>query len=84
MQRYAMRSTLCWGSARSKVEIQDLPEVIQFSEMRSANDHHLKEAVHRFEREYIAATVRRLGGAKEEAAETLGLSLATLYRKLSA
>ena len=52
--------------------------------MHSANEHHLKEAVHRFEREYIAATVRRLGGAKEEAAETLGLSLATLYRKLSA
>ena len=77
-------ATLCWGNNRSTIEANDLPENIQYAEMHSANEHHLKEAVHRFEREYIAATVRRLGGAKEEAAETLGLSLATLYRKLSA
>jgi len=50
--------------------------------MSTNKETHLKEAVHRFEREYIANTVRRLGGSKDQAAEALGLSLATLYRKM--
>jgi DNA-binding NtrC family response regulator len=42
----------------------------------------LKEATRRFEKEYIAQTLRRFGGSKEETAEALGLSVATLYRKI--
>lgn len=75
-------STLSWAEDRLKIELRDLPESVRFTMMSASNDHDLKEAVRRFEKEFISATVRRLGGSKEEAAEILGLSLATLYRKL--
>ncbi len=75
-------ATLAWAEERGQMEVKDLPETVQFATMASNKGHDLKEAVHRFEKEYISSTIRRLGGSKEEAAESLGLSLATLYRKL--
>ncbi|MBS1982708.1 MAG: sigma-54-dependent Fis family transcriptional regulator, partial [Bdellovibrionales bacterium] len=74
-------ATLCWGDARMIIELRDLPDTIQFATMGTGKDQQLKDIVRNFEREYIASTVRRLG-SKEQAAEVLGLSLATLYRKL--
>ncbi len=77
-------ATLCWAEERDNIMVGDLPENIQFATMESrGHSEDLKEIVHRFEKEYIASTVRRLGGSKEQAAEVLGLSLATLYRKLA-
>ena len=75
-------STLAWAEERSILDVNDMPDAIRFAEMKTFASQELKEAVKRFERDYILATVRRLGGSKEEAAEVLGLSLATLYRKL--
>jgi len=73
---------LSWSESRTQIEVDDLPESIRFIQMNKGKEHDLKEVVKRFEKEYIAATIRRLGGSKEEAAEVLGLSLATLYRKI--
>lgn len=75
-------STLAWSEERNTIKVQDLPQNIQFASFQNSQASVLKDIVHRFEREYIASTVRRLGGSKEHAAESLGLSLATLYRKL--
>ncbi|MEO5667333.1 MAG: sigma-54 dependent transcriptional regulator [Bdellovibrionota bacterium] len=74
--------TLAWSDGRSEIHVADLPESIQFAVMKSYKTQALKDAVKRFEQEYIAQTVRRFGGSKDDAAEALGLSLATLYRKL--
>jgi DNA-binding NtrC family response regulator len=43
----------------------------------------LKEFLRRQEVQYIEQAIRAAGGSKEKAAETLGISMATLYRKLS-
>jgi len=75
-------ATLAWAEDRALLEVRDLPEDVQFASMKTKEETDLKEVVRRFEREYILSTVRRLGGSKEAAAETLGLSLATLYRKI--
>ena len=75
-------ATLVWAESRSLIQAEDLTEEIRFSTMKTGNSQHLKEVVRRFEREYISSTIRRLGGSKELAADSLGLSLATLYRKL--
>ncbi len=75
-------ATLAWSEQRGELLVADLPESIQFAVMKRFKTQALKDAVKRFEQEYIAQTVRRFGGSKEEAAEALGLSLATLYRKL--
>ncbi len=42
----------------------------------------LEQAVDRFERGYILMALRLSGGNREKAAETLGISPATLYRRL--
>ena len=42
----------------------------------------LDEAVAAFEREHIALVLRLCDGNREKAAQELGLSVATLYRKL--
>ncbi len=76
--------TMAWSDQRPTIRPSDLPETIQFAVMQQEKTQNLKDAVKRFEREYIAQTLRRLGGSKEETAEALGLSLATLYRKLGA
>lgn len=75
-------ATLAWAVGRNSIQVEDLPPNLQYVTMKKHNEHDLKEAVRRFEREYIASTLRRLGGSKEESAEALGLSLATLYRKM--
>src|SRR5687767_11450072 len=41
----------------------------------------LREARHRFEREYIAAVLERCGWRMSEAARALGIERANLYRK---
>lgn len=74
-------ATLAWAEGRKHIEVKNLPESVQFATMSSEKDQVLKDAVRNFEKEYIAATIRRLG-SKEDAAEALGLSLATLYRKI--
>ena len=43
----------------------------------------LKEFLRRQEVQYIEQAIRMTGGSKEKAAEMLGISMATLYRKLS-
>jgi len=43
----------------------------------------LKEFLRRQEAQYIEQAIRMTGGSKEKAAEMLGISMATLYRKLS-
>jgi DNA-binding NtrC family response regulator len=75
-------STLAWSDGRKELDIRDFADPIQLATMALPTDNLLKEAVKRFEREYIASTIRRFGGSKEQAADSLGLSLATLYRKL--
>jgi len=77
-------ATLCWAEGRGMIDVEDLPESVRFATMSLQQAGQLKEIVRRFEREYIASTIRRLGGSKEQAADVLGLSLATLYRKLGA
>jgi transcriptional regulator with PAS, ATPase and Fis domain len=43
----------------------------------------LKEFLHQQEVVYIERAIRMAGGSKEKAAEMLGISMATLYRKLA-
>ena len=40
------------------------------------------KALHRIEKDYILAVLKKLDNNKTQAAEKLGMSLATLYRKL--
>jgi DNA-binding NtrC family response regulator len=44
----------------------------------------LKEFLHRQEVDYIEQVIQAAGGDKEKAAQMLGISMATLYRKLAA
>jgi transcriptional regulator with PAS, ATPase and Fis domain len=44
----------------------------------------LKEFLHRQEVDYIEQVIQSAGGDKEKAAQMLGISMATLYRKLAA
>jgi transcriptional regulator with PAS, ATPase and Fis domain len=74
---------MAWGDGRAVIDLADLPPHLLVSEMTLKSELSLKEAVRRFEREHILQTIRRVGGSKEEAAEALGLSLASLYRKLA-
>ena len=74
--------TVVWAEGRTEIDVSDLPETLQFAVMKTMRTQGLRDAVRRFEQEHIAQTIRRFGGSKEEAAESLGLSLATLYRKL--
>jgi transcriptional regulator with PAS, ATPase and Fis domain len=43
----------------------------------------LKEFLHQQEVAYIQHAIQATGGSKEQAAEALGVSMATLYRKLA-
>jgi DNA-binding NtrC family response regulator len=49
---------------------------------KASADMDLQEAVSQFERSHIAMVLRLCGGNRERAAEELGISLATLYRRL--
>ena len=43
---------------------------------------HLKEAVQAYEKSHIETVLKKTNGDKKSAAELLGLSLSSLYRKL--
>ena len=43
----------------------------------------LKEFLHQQEVVYIEQAIKANGGSKEKAADALGISMATLYRKLA-
>jgi DNA-binding NtrC family response regulator len=43
----------------------------------------LKEAMHAYERSHIERVLRKMDGDKKAAAEALGMSLSSLYRKLN-
>ena len=62
-----------------RVDVDQLP-----LEVRNAVGPHLRlmDALDRFERSYIATVLRLQGGNREKAAEELGISPATLYRRL--
>jgi len=74
--------TIAWSDVRPELRVSDLSESVQFAVMKKFKTQTLKEATKRFEQEYITQTLRKFGGSKDEAAEALGLSLATLYRKI--
>ena len=46
--------------------------------------HDLREAVRRFEHQHLQSVLAETGWDKREAARLLGISLASLYRKLDA
>jgi transcriptional regulator with PAS, ATPase and Fis domain len=77
-------ASMAWGEGRTELSASDLPDKVQWASMSTQDHDNLKDATKRFEREYIQQLLKRNGGNKEEAAEILGLSLATLYRKLAA
>jgi two-component system, NtrC family, response regulator AtoC len=62
------------------ITLVDLPEIPGPDPERSV---HLREAVGRFERRHVLDVLAEAGGDKREAARRLGISLASLYRKLS-
>ncbi len=62
------------------VEPEDLPP--EFNTASSAPTE-LRQAVENFERQHIAWVLRLSGGNREQAARTLGVDPATLYRRLS-
>jgi len=96
LQNAMERATaLCDGGV---IHRQDLPErVLPGADSASLADkiagaaqwtkHHpsvtLKEFLHQQEVRYIEHTIETMGGDKDKAAEMLGISMATLYRKLS-
>ena len=72
---------------RSVILCQDdwiTPELLPSSLQLSLNGEslHLKDVVERCEKEHISSVLRLSNNVKEQAAEMLGLSLATLYRRL--
>ncbi len=65
------------------VTVNDLPRIIGNEEdMIPYAADNLKEAVRVYERAHIQTTLRKLNWDKKRAAELLGLSLSSLYRKL--
>jgi transcriptional regulator of aroF, aroG, tyrA and aromatic amino acid transport len=62
-----------------RIGIEHLPPDVR-TDVASHLD--LEEAIDRFERGYIAMALKLCGGSREKAAEELGISPATLYRRL--
>ena len=65
----------------ARVELTHLPSDIA-GDAEPVDTWNLKHAVERFERAHIASALRLCEGNRERVAQTLGLSLATLYRRL--
>ena len=61
-----------------RIDLEQLPADI----WGSGREHGLQDALARFERGYIAMVLRLCDGNRERAAADLGVSLATLYRRL--
>ena len=72
------RATLV--SSGSMLLLADLPSEIAGAADSSGGGYH--DAMEEFERALLAATLERCGGDRREAARILGLSLATLYRRI--
>ncbi len=68
---------LCDGEC---IRLSDLPLELQGTDPNTTN---LQEAMSAFERRHIASVLATCGGRREAAAELLGISLATLYRRLA-
>jgi DNA-binding NtrC family response regulator len=61
----------------------DLPRGdVQAQATPHSSSDNLKEALHAYERSHIEHVLKRLDGDKKKAAEVLGVSLSSLYRKL--
>lgn len=69
---------------RHSIQLRDLPESLQNLTTDQADHGEVfKTKVRDFERRAIERVIHSCNGSKEEAANLLGLSLATLYRKLA-
>jgi DNA-binding NtrC family response regulator len=66
------------------VTVQDLPRALrESSDLLPPVGDNLREALQAYERIHIETVLRRTGNDKRKAAELLGLSLSSLYRKLN-
>jgi DNA-binding NtrC family response regulator len=66
------------------ITVKDLPRVLRDSpDTLPAVGDDLREALRAYERIHIESVLRRTEGDKRQAAELLGLSLSSLYRKLN-
>ena len=66
------------------ITVTDLPRTLREGEAALppvADD--LREALRAYEKIHIESVLRRLAGDKRQAAEALGLSLSSLYRKMN-
>jgi len=64
------------------ITMHDLPDKFRTQDLEGVSTTPLRQALDTFEREYIRRSLAEHKGNKESAAETLGIDLATLYRKL--
>jgi DNA-binding NtrC family response regulator len=64
------------------VTIHDLPDKFRTLDVEGISTSSLRQALDTFERDYIRRSLMESKGNKEAAAGTLGIDLATLYRKL--
>ena len=72
--------TLCNGNS---IELVDIPSAIsEWNATNSGTDGSLQEQMNFFERQCLMSTLETYGNDFNAAAESLGISLATLYRKL--
>ncbi len=64
------------------ITIHDLPDKFRTLDIEGVSTSSLRQALDEFEREYIRRSMTENKGNKETTASTLGIDLATLYRKL--
>jgi DNA-binding NtrC family response regulator len=64
------------------ITIHDLPDKFRTLDIEGVSTSSLRQALDEFEREYIRRSMTENKGNKEMTASTLGIDLATLYRKL--
>ncbi len=64
------------------ITIHDLPDKFRTLDVEGVSTSSLRQALDNFERDYIKRCLTENKGSKENAANKLGIDLATLYRKL--
>ncbi len=64
------------------ITIHDLPDKFRTLDIEGVSTSSLRQALDNFERDYIKRCLTENKGSKENAANKLGIDLATLYRKL--
>jgi DNA-binding NtrC family response regulator len=64
------------------ITMHDLPDKFRTLDLEGVSTTPLRQALDTFEREYVRRSLAEHKGNKEAAADTLGIDLATLYRKL--